>query len=163
MKELLTSFAAYNSWAHKMVQDMIVKLPAEKLHQELPSSFKTLHATLLHMYEAEQVWWQRLLLAENIVLQNDHLKNDTRLLCDQMIIHAQKFHRWIDGKTEMYFTHTVQYQNSRREYFKQPVYEILLHVFNHNTYHRGQVINMLRQLGTSKFLPIDYIEWSRKK
>jgi uncharacterized damage-inducible protein DinB len=34
--------------------------------------------------------------------------------------------------------------------FQQPIYQMLLHVFNHGTYHRGQLINMLRQLGVYK-------------
>jgi uncharacterized damage-inducible protein DinB len=40
---------------------------------------------------------------------------------------------------------------------------MLLHLFNHNTYHRGQLVTMLRQLGMDKIPATDFIVWSRKK
>jgi uncharacterized damage-inducible protein DinB len=43
------------------------------------------------------------------------------------------------------------------------VYQILLHLANHNTYHRGQLVNMLRQLGVEKIPQTDFVVWSRKK
>jgi len=49
------------------------------------------------------------------------------------------------------------------EHFKQPIYKMLLHVFNHGTYHRGQIVNMLRQLGIEKIPQTDFIVWSRKR
>ena len=41
------------------------------------------------------------------------------------------------------------YTGTKKEQFKQPVCDVLLHVFNHGTYHRGQLVTMLRQLGAS--------------
>jgi uncharacterized damage-inducible protein DinB len=40
---------------------------------------------------------------------------------------------------------------------------MMLHVFNHGTYHRGQLVNMLRQLGIEKIPPTDFSVWSKKK
>ena len=59
----------------------------------------------------------------------------------------------------MFFSITIL----KREMFKQPVWQMILHVFNHGTYHRGQLINMLRQLGVEKISQTDFIVWSRKK
>jgi uncharacterized damage-inducible protein DinB len=64
MKEILSQFAAYNTWANQKLFDVIVALPEEKQLRELPSSFKNLYATMLHMWDAESVWWQRLKLQE---------------------------------------------------------------------------------------------------
>ncbi|MGZ3844574.1 MAG: DinB family protein, partial [Flavisolibacter sp.] len=59
--------------------------------------------------------------------------------------------------------HVFQYQNTKKEQFKQPIYQMLLHAFNHGTYHRGQLVNMLRQLGVDKIPGTDFIAWSRRK
>jgi uncharacterized damage-inducible protein DinB len=59
--------------------------------------------------------------------------------------------------------HVFQYYNSKREYFKQPIFQMLLHVFNHGTYHRGQLVNMLRQLAVEKIPQTDFIVFSRTK
>ena len=57
MKDTLSQLAAYNIWANQKLLEIIVALPAEKQNQELPSSFKNLYATVLHMLNAESVWW----------------------------------------------------------------------------------------------------------
>jgi uncharacterized damage-inducible protein DinB len=44
--------------------------------------------------------------------------------------------------------------------YKQPIWQMLLHVFNHATYHRGQVVNMLRQLGVDKIPSTDFSTWA---
>ena len=63
--------------------------------------------------------------------------------------------------SEANIVHVFAYQNSKRELFKQPVYEVLLQLFNHQTYHRGQLTNMLRQLGIDKIAATDFIVFSR--
>jgi uncharacterized damage-inducible protein DinB len=163
MKDILTTYAAYNTWANSRIHEVILKLPLTDVQKEMPSSFTTIQATLLHMYQAENIWWQRLLLAEKITPLQESLNQDIKALCNEMHTHSVKFHQWIGGKKEMYFSHVVQYQNLRKEYFKQPVFEILMHVFNHHTYHRGQLVNMFRQTGVDAIPSTDFIEWSRKK
>jgi uncharacterized damage-inducible protein DinB len=70
---------------------------------------------------------------------------------------------WVMGAQEHMFQHEFLYYNSRKERFKQPVYQILMHLANHNTYHRGQLVNMLRQLEVEKIQQTDFVVWSRKK
>jgi uncharacterized damage-inducible protein DinB len=69
---------------------------------------------------------------------------------------------WISNSQEHMFQHEFIYLNLKKEQFKQPVYQVLVHVFNHGTYHRGQLVTMLRQLGIEKIPQTDYIVWSRK-
>ena len=45
----------------------------------------------------------------------------------------------------------------------QARYGFILHAINHNTYHRGQIVTMLRQLGVEKIPATDFIVWSRRK
>ncbi|HEX6849731.1 MAG TPA: DinB family protein, partial [Chitinophagaceae bacterium] len=68
MKDSLSQLAAYNIWANQKLLDLILTLPEGKQNQELPSSFKNLYTTVLHMYHAESVWWQRMKLQERINL-----------------------------------------------------------------------------------------------
>ena len=67
MKELLKQYAAYNLWANKQLTDVLNKLPEEKHFAEIPSSFNNLYLTVLHMWDAESIWWQRLKLQEKDV------------------------------------------------------------------------------------------------
>lgn len=49
------------------------------------------------------------------------------------------------------------------ELFSIPSREIIQTVFNHGSFHRGQVVMMMRQLGISDISQTDYIEWVREK
>jgi uncharacterized damage-inducible protein DinB len=43
------------------------------------------------------------------------------------------------------------------------VYHVLHHIFNHSTYHRGQLVTMLRQLGSKDIPATDFIAFVKKK
>lgn len=163
MKELLSQLAAYNIWANQKLLETILALPAEKQQQELPSSFKSLYTTVLHMLNAESVWWQRMKLQERINSPMDNFKGSMQELVNELIQQNRQWQEWVNNATEPVLDHVFQYYNQKKESFKQPIYQMLLHVFNHGTYHRGQLVNMLRQLGIEKIPQTDFIVWSRKK
>jgi uncharacterized damage-inducible protein DinB len=64
---------------------------------------------------------------------------------------------------EVNLTHVFAYRNSKKEQFKEPVYQVLMHVFNHATYHRGQMVTMMRQLDVKTIPATDFIVFSRNK
>ena len=74
---------------------------------------------------------------------------------------SRQWEEWVRNANEANITHVFAYQNSKKELFKQPVYEVLLHLFNHQTYHRGQLATIFRQLGFEKIPPTDFIVFSR--
>ena len=55
---------------------------------------------------------------------------------------------------------TLTYKNSKGIQFSS-YSETILHCINHSTYHRGQIITMLRQLGQNNLLSTDYITYCR--
>lgn len=163
MKEILVQLSAYNIWANQLLADVIGRLPEEQQKQEVPSSFKSLHATLLHMLDAESIWWQRLKLQERITRPSEGFTGDVKELAGKLLQQNRQWSEWISNASEPQLLHVFQYYNSKKEQFKQPVYQMLLHVFHHGTYHRGQLVNILRQLGVEKIPGTDFIEWSRRK
>lgn len=163
MKELLKQLAAYNIWANQKLTEILLSLPDEKLKQELPSSFKSLFATVLHMLDAESIWWQRMKLNERIVRPSENFNGTMKDVSLELLQQNNQWQDWINNASDMALEHVFQYYNLKKESFKQPVYQMLLHVLNHGTYHRGQLVNMLRQLGVEKIPQTDFIVWSRKK
>jgi uncharacterized damage-inducible protein DinB len=163
MKELLSQCAAYTTWANQKLAEVIVTLPAELLLKELPSSFNSIHVTLLHMWDAESIWWQRMKLQENIIRPSTNFSGTTQEALQNLQAQNRQWEEWVQSATDMGLDHVFKYYNTKREHFKQPVYQVLLHIMNHGAYHRGQIVNMLRQLGQQKIPPTDFIVWSRKK
>lgn len=163
MKELLRQLAAYNIWANQKLFETILALPEEKQKAELPSSFKSIYTTVLHMWSAESIWWQRMKLQERISIPFESFNGSMQDLVNELLQQNRLWIEWINDASDAALEHVFQYQNSKKEQFKQPVYQMLLHVFNHGTYHRGQLVNMLRQSGVEKIPQTDFIVWSRKK
>ena len=163
MKELLLQFSTYNIWANELLLDVINKLPEEQQRQQLPSSFGSIFKTVLHMWDAESIWWQRLKLQERILIPSESFSGDMKDASNNLLQQNRQWQEWISTAQERMLEHVFQYQNSKREQFKQPVYHMLLHLFNHGTYHRGQLVNMLRQLEVMSIPQTDFIVWSRRK
>src|SRR5947209_7734224 len=150
MKTLLVQFSEYTFWANRAILDTINQLPGELHQQEVASSFNSLEKTVLHMLDAESIWWQRLKLQERISRPSDTFKGSMKELSDQLLQSNRQWTEWINGVQEHVLQHVFQYHNSKKEQFKQPIYQMLLHLFNHNTYHRGQIVTMLRELKADK-------------
>ena len=162
MKEILVQYAAYNLWANHRMTDAVLQLPEEMQQQKIISSFPSIELTLLHLMNVESIWWQRMKLVENIHIIEASSFTVTQI--SQKILDAStQWKEWVDKSTTAAFEHEFVYRNSKKEQFKQPVFQMLLHLFNHQTYHRGQIVTMLKQLGVYKIPPTDFIEWSRGK
>ena len=162
MKEILVQYAAYNLWANLRMTDVLLQLPEEMQQQKIISSFPSIELTLLHLMNVESIWWQRMKLVENIHIIEASTFTVTQI--SQKILDAStQWKEWVDKSTTAAFEHEFVYRNSKKEQFKQPVFQMLLHLFNHQTYHRGQIVTMFKQLGVDKIPPTDFIEWSRGK
>jgi uncharacterized damage-inducible protein DinB len=163
MKELLRQFSAYNLWANQKLTDYILSFPEEKQLSEVPSSFNSLHKTLLHLWDTESVWWQRMKLHERFVIPSDNFKGTTRDVVNGLLSQSRLWEGWVTQASDLSLEHVFQYYNSKREHFKQPIWQMLMHVFNHGTYHRGQLVNILRQIGVEKIPQTDFVIWTRGK
>lgn len=163
MKELLKQYATYNIWATKRILDIILTMPEEKQMAELPSSFTSLFKTVLHMLDAESIWWQRMKMNERINIPSENFDGTMKEVADSLMQQSKLWEEWVSNASDLSLDHVFQYYNNKKEHFKMPVYQMLQHVFNHGTYHRGQLINMLRQLGVEKVPPTDFSLWTRKK
>ena len=163
MKKIFVQYAAYHVWASQRIADVILQLSDEQVRQEINSSFNSIYATLIHMWDAESAWWQRSRLQENIALPGAAFNGNVELLLKKMMEQSVLWKNWVDQATEAALEHEFIYRNNKKEQFKQPVYEVLLHLYNHQTYHRGQIITMLRQMGVDKIPGTDLIIFLRKK
>ncbi len=163
MKELLKQYAAYNIWATQRILDVILALPEEKQLAEVPSSFNSLYRTVLHMWDAESGWWQRMKMEERVVFPGENFKGTMQELSGNLLQQSKLWEEWVSSASDLSLEHVFQYYNNKKEHFKMPVYQMIHHVFNHGTYHRGQLVNILRQLGVQKVPATDFVIWMRQK
>ena len=69
---------------------------------------------------------------------------------------------FISAKGEAFLTEQIDYKTMKGDAYSNTAEEILVHVINHGTFHRGQVITMLRELGFTQFPSTDLITFLRQ-
>ena len=164
MKELLLQYAEYNAWANKPIIDTLSQLSEEDVDKEITSSFPSLRATAMHTLGAEFIWLQRLQLAEHPVWLPGSFQGTFTEACNKWQSVSSDFVHFVsDQGDDKALMHQCEFKDRKGAPYKMPVYHILQHVFNHSTYHRGQLVTMLRQVGVTTIPATDFIGYARLK
>lgn len=163
MKETLSQLAHYNIWANKRIIDILLGLDEELLDKELVSSFPSVRSTVYHIWSAEFIWLQRLQLTENPVWIAPDFKGTFAEACEDWQKISAVLASFVDAQyDDKALQHVLQYYDRQKKSNKKPVYVVLIHIFNHASYHRGQLVTMLRQLGINKIPGTDFIGFEKK-
>jgi uncharacterized damage-inducible protein DinB len=136
----------YNAWANRRMFDALAQLPAEQYTRDLKSSFGSIHGTLCHIVWAEQLWLHRWLgKAPPGSPQGRDLAGlaDARARWEEIDAARAVF---IGGFTEARLQEGVTIQPSSGGAYTHSFRQMVLHTVDHSSYHRGQVVTMLRQL-----------------
>lgn len=163
MKELLQSYAVYNQWANHRILEVLKKLPAGQLEAETGASFGSIHRTCLHVWGSESVWYQRVKLVEYPINPADDFEGTFSEVASLWEKQSALWIEWVRQATPVKLEHVVAYHDSRKQYYKSSVIDILTHVFNHATYHRGQLVTLLRQSSFGKIPDTDYSVFARSR
>lgn len=161
IKEQLTKYAEYNLWANSKIAEILSAVSDDVWLLEQKSSFTTLRATALHIYGAEAIWLSR--LTDNAVLKlpgSDFKGTNPEVL--QLLLNASKnLVKFVTGNSVEYFGSSCTFYNLKSEKYTIKVSDIIQHCFNHSTFHRGQIITMLRFAGITPLPSTDYITYIR--
>lgn len=161
MKNIISRLAAYNLWANERLMQSVLKLTEEQGRKKIESSFGGILPTVLHLWNAESIWWQRVRLEEPVKAPAENFRGGLREAAAHLIKQSTQWKAWTEKASAVSLDHVFEYRNSKKEMYKQPVYEALLHLFNHQSYHRGQIVTMLRQSGVKDIPATDFIVFSR--
>lgn len=133
-------------------------------NQEIISSFSSVKKTIFHIWDAESIWLERLQGNSPKEFQSAHFAGSFKDGIEKMMANSNAYLSFLLAKDESYFSGDVSYTHTSGKFYTQRVEDVLTHVFNHSTFHRGQLITMFRQLGLSSGIPkTDFIEFTREK
>src|SRR5436190_7852419 len=118
MKELLSQSAAYNAWANLKLLEVINGLAEEKQKAEVPSSFNSLYKTILHMWDAESAWWQRMKLQERLIMPSENFNGTMKDMVNGSMQQSNLWLDWVNSASDIALDHVFHYQNSKKEQFK---------------------------------------------
>lgn len=158
----LKKYSKYNLWANTLVLDKFVsQVPEALLDKEVPNSFPSLRKTVYHIWDAETIWLNRLERSGVSVLPIVHEQMNYDEFKLRIISTSEKLMNLIVSKNHNWFEEKLTYKNSEGKEFTNPVIDIVHHVFNHSTYHRGQCVTLLRELGVTSLGSTDFITYCR--
>jgi uncharacterized damage-inducible protein DinB len=162
-KEYFIELADYHIWANNIVCTCFDKISDEQWQQHVVSSFKSIYETVLHIAASEKVWVERLKnfpKHELLVNTFNGSKNDLiKIWKDESL----NFKRFIEDFNEDKLDEKLAFKNTKGIQHNQPYWQLFAHVVNHTTYHRGQLVTMLRQVGYTDLSSMDMTTYFRTK
>jgi uncharacterized damage-inducible protein DinB len=163
MKRHFTMMAAYNRWANVRLYDMAAGLPDELYRKPIGVYFKTLHGTLNHLLTADRIWMHRLEgTGDHPDKLNATIHDDLVSLRAARVAEDQRIIDYVDSLADAGFDRSCEYKMLNGRLQQQCVREILAHLFNHQTHHRGQAHAALTALGVSEPAPLDLLIMQRE-
>ena len=136
----------YSGWASRRLLDAAVKLDQEQLSRDMKVSHGSVLGTLGHIYFADLIWYSRVVDPAIPVRSPSDSVSPDKLETEWTAL-QKRWEQWSNSLTDAGLTRVVSYKNLKGEPGQRLVWQLVLHVVNHATLHRGQVVAMLRQLG----------------
>jgi uncharacterized damage-inducible protein DinB len=153
----------FNYWARDRMLAAVEALSPEQYTKDMGNSFKSLRDTLVHMYSAEWIWltrWQG--TSPTAPIPFDRFANLAELAAAWRELESQ-IRSLVDGLDAAGLEREHDYRLMNGQPGRSVFWHMLQHVVNHGTYHRGQVVTMLRQLGLPPGKSTDLIAFYRER
>ena len=160
-KEYFTLMADFNIWANNTLCDWLGSLDEQQWTKEMASSFSTIQETVLHIISAEKAWLLRFEKKPLEWIQSSY-KGSKREHIELLKKTSLELREFVAGFDEQQLPETLTYKRLNGEEKTTPFFVMFAHVFNHSTYHRGQLVTMIRQTGSTNVGSTDLLSFYRK-
>jgi uncharacterized damage-inducible protein DinB len=155
LRTIIDHYSAYDLWANTLFVRRLDREPGELLDREVKSSFPSLRQTVLHLRNAEAAWLDRL----KGVPQRWPASDETAV--GDLLTHCVHLRDHVSGMDNAALEKVVEYTDLKGGSHHQPAWQMLMHCFNHGTYHRGQLATMMRALGMDDVPHSDLVVYQR--
>lgn len=148
-----------NYWAS---ETLLTLIPQDIFYAQTKGSFDSINAIATHLWDAQQVWYNRLVEDANAPLPSKSFEGTHT---EKIVAILKSYQNYIDllaDKSDDYLSQVLSYTNLKGLAFNQPIYQILFQLTHHSANHRGQILLLLRQLGFNDTIPqTDVVAWYR--
>ena len=142
----------YNAWADRRALQAASALSKEQFSQAICSSFPSVRDTLAHIFGVEWLWLERFQGRSPSAIPDAKEYEDI----DQLKARWAEFEpillNFVRGLTQEHLDCVMEYKTMKFGVYRNPLWQSMLHLANHGTYHRGQITTMIRQLGAQPVL-----------
>ena len=155
--------ANYNIWANNIVHNWLLDITEDQWSQTIVSSFGSIAATALHIAGAERIWLDRFKKSEKPIW----LPNAMQPILHETLAEWSKASEglidFVSNCDDSKMNETLSFKRINGDSMNLSMQHALAHVFNHSTYHRGQLLLMLKQVGYEKASGTDMLIFFKGK
>jgi uncharacterized damage-inducible protein DinB len=159
----LRTLLDYHYWARDRILAAAAALTPEQFTRDLGSSFKSVRDTLAHTYSSEWAWYERWHGNSPTAMLPPEQFTDVETLQRTWSAHEQRIRAFLDELGEPGITRVFVYKTLSGQPGSSTFWQMVQHMVNHGSYHRGQVTTMLRQLGAAPAKSMDLIAFYRER
>jgi uncharacterized damage-inducible protein DinB len=160
MKDVFHAYATYNLNVNKSLNSIILGLPDDQIMKKFEVYHVSIYDTLFHILISDLFWMKRIAkayekfpgLEESVVPATDlsKLKEDLGGSREKLINLRgkldQDIDRFVNDLQDADYLKPFRYKNHKGEEIEKEIWKVLMHMFNHQTHHRGQVSELLDML-----------------
>jgi len=164
MKTHFVMMANYNAWANARLFSTAGSLADDLYRRDVGAYFKSLHGTLNHLLTADRIWLHRL------TGSGDHPPRLNAIVVDDLPglraareVEDVRLKKFVGDLAEPDFEQPCDYRTLNGTPQRQRRCEILAHLFNHQTHHRGQAHAILTMLGVAEPESLDLLIMQREQ
>ena len=157
------SLIDYNYWARDRLLDAVRPLSSEEFTRDLGSSFRSVRDTLAHLHAAEWIWYRRWVGESPTALPPADRFPDLGSVASAWREMEAQIRAYFGALDDRALERVIEYKSTVGVPGASPLWQMLQHVVNHSTYHRGQVTTMLRQMGAAPPKAMDLIAFYRER
>ena len=152
--------AEYNGWMNARLYEAAAQLPEQRVHQDQGAFFGSLFNTLNHIAVADLMWLHRLVglqglgpVAERVASlpRPTSLREPLATTLAELALLRARVDSLITALAaqlqESHLAQTLHYTNVAGQKQAKQAGLLLMHLFNHQTHHRGQATTLLFQAG----------------
>lgn len=150
MLDYIHTITAYSWWAQRKIWQCILTVSDEDFVRPIDYSVGSLHQQVVHVLWAEDVWYARI----HALPRPDHsyltlpTRQDVRAAWDDV---EDRWQAYVAALTPLELERIVTFTRTSGEQVSLPVWQIIAHMVNHGTDHRGQMLRIIHDMGGETF------------
>jgi uncharacterized damage-inducible protein DinB len=137
----------YNRWADRRILTVAGTLAGDDFTRPMGNSFSSVRDTLAHILSGEWIWLERWQGRSPKGLLDAAIFPTLQSLESRWKTVENDQTHFIEALTPQRLNDELAYINQKGQRYSYPLWQQLVHVVNHSSYHRGQITTLLRQLG----------------
>jgi uncharacterized damage-inducible protein DinB len=153
----------YNYWARDRLLDAVAMITPEQFVRPMGNSFSSVRDTVAHICDAERIWITRLRGERPQGFQKPDRLPDVGAARKEWAELEAGMREQLTRLGPDAVERTIEYQDLRGNNQSDVPWQMLQHMVNHGTYHRGQITTMLRQMDAAPPKFMDLIAFYRER